>query len=230
MSPIPRGAPKKILVGSLAAAGVCLIVLLGLLVHVPAFYADGAGADRAEAEQLARRMISKASSSYAAIGQPGPWGLAFSDREANAWLAVDLPRNHRSLLPRGIADPRVKFGRKRVTAAARVGVSMLSAVAWVDLDVELRDINQLGVSVADARLGAVPLPRGPFLRELARRIESLGMVTDFRRLDGRLVLVVYIPSTYEAGAMSYWLESFSIEEGELLAAGATRRAAGMAGR
>jgi hypothetical protein len=56
------------------------------------------------------------------------------------------------------------------------------------------------------------------------------MVVDFRRLDGRLVLVVYIPSTYDAGAMSYWLESLVIGDGELLAAGETRRAAGTAGR
>jgi hypothetical protein len=234
MDSTPRGLPKKLIVGCLAAVGVCLVVLGGLLAHVPAFYAEQSVAarptDDAEAEQLARRMMTKASSLYASVGQPGRWETAFSDREANAWLTVDLPRNHGRLLPRGVADPRLRFGRKRVSVGARVGPAILSAVAWIDLGVELRDINQLGIVLTDARLGAIPLPRGPILRELARRIESLGMVVDFRRLDGRLVLVVYIPSTYDAGAMSYWLESLAIGDGEMLAAGETRRAPGTTGR
>ena len=63
------------------------------------------------------------------------------------------------------------------------------------------------------------------LRELSRRISRLGMVTDLRRLDGRLVLMVYIPSTHDAGATSYWLESLAVGEGELLIAGETRSTA-----
>ena len=51
------------------------------------------------------------------------------------------------------------------------------------------------------------------------------MVTDLRRLDGRLVLMVYIPSTHDAGATSYWLESLAIGAGELLVAGETRSTA-----
>jgi hypothetical protein len=34
--------------------------------------------------------------------------------------------------------------------------------------------------------------------------------------------MVYIPSTHDAGATSYWLESLSIGDGELLMAGETR--------
>jgi hypothetical protein len=48
------------------------------------------------------------------------------------------------------------------------------------------------------------------------------MVADLRMLDGRMVLMVYIPSTHDAGATSYWLESLSIADGELLMAGETR--------
>jgi hypothetical protein len=71
-------------------------------------------------------------------------------------------------------------------------------------------------------LGAIPVPGTPILRELSRRISKLGMVTDLRMLDGRMVLMVYIPSTHDAGATSYWLESLSIGDGELLMAGETR--------
>jgi len=78
-----------------------------------------------------------------------------------------------------------------------------------------------------AHLGALPLPRAPILRELSRRISRMGLVTDLRRLDGRLVLMVYIPSTHDAGATSYWLESLAIGAGELLIAGETRSTSGI---
>jgi transposase InsO family protein len=83
----------------------------------------------------------------------------------------------------------------------------------------------LAIVLDQAHVGAIPLPRAPILRELSRRISRLGMVTDLRRLDGRLVLMVYIPSTHDAGATSYWLESLAIGDGELLIAGETRSTA-----
>lgn len=225
------GFPSKRIAGCLVAVGILLAALGGLIFHVPAFYGErSAAAGGVESEQLARRMVTKASSLYAAVRRPGSWETAFSDREANAWLAIDLPRNHGRLLPRGCADPRVRFGPKRLTAAVRVGPPFLSAVAWVELDVELRDVNQLGIVVADARLGAIPIPRGPILRKVAETAESVGLFVDFRRLDGRPMLVVYIPSASAAAAVSCRLESFAIAEGEVLAAGETRRTADATGR
>lgn len=225
------GFPSKRVAGCLVAVGIVLATLGGLVSRVPAFYSGRLSvAGDAEMEQLARRMVTKVSALYAATTKPGSWETAFSDREANAWLAIDLPRNHAHLLPRGVAAPRVRFGPRRVSAGARVGASILSAVACVDLDVELRDVNQLGIAVADARLGAIPIPRGPILRQLATMAEANGMTVDFRRFDGRPLLVVYIPTAHAAAAVTHRLESLAIAEGEVLAAGETRRTAGVAGR
>ena len=224
-------------------AALGLAVLAVLLVHVPAFYrgqpfpspaalsADTvAGPEQQRLEQLARRMVTKASSLHAAIGQAGPWGEAFTAAEVNAWLAVDLPRNHRSLLPRGVAEPRLQFSPRHVAAGARVGSAALSAVAWVELEMQLREENQLGIVLTEASLGAIPLPRGPVLRALAHRLGGLGLMTDVRRLDGRMVLVVHIPSTHEAGVKSHWLESLSLDDGEMILAGTTRSGSAVAGR
>ena len=90
-------------------------------------------------------------------------------------------------------------------------------------------MNQLGIVVTDVRLGGLPLPRGPVTHEIARRIDALGMATERRRLDGRTVLVVYIPSTHDAGATSHWLESLALEDGAVLVGGVTREAAPRAG-
>jgi hypothetical protein len=142
--------------------------------------------------------------------------------ELNAWLAVDLPRNHPRWLPPGVSQPRLAFRSRHVVLGTRVGYGPLTAVAWLEGEVLLRDVNHLAIVLEQAWLGAIPVPRTPILRELARRISKLGMVTDLRMLDGRMVLMVYIPSTHDAGATSYWLESLSIGDGELLMAGETR--------
>lgn len=214
------------------AALACAVAVVGLLVrHEPAFYRSRAPAAALDGEPppgqatLGRRLMTKLSALNADLGRPGPWGAAITEGEINAWLATDLPRNHARLLPAGVSDPRVAIASRRLRVGARVGGMMLGGVVMLDIEVMLRAVNQIGIVVADARLGRLPLPRGPVTHEIARRIDSLGMATELRRLDGRTLLVVYIPSTHDAGATSHWLESFALENGEVLVSGVTRAAA-----
>ena len=87
----------------------------------------------------------------------------------------------------------------------------------------LLEPNHLSITLSDARLGSLPIPRGPILRELGRRLGRLGLVTELRRLEDRFVLEVYIPSTHEGGGTSHWLESLRIDAGSVAVAGETRR-------
>lgn len=214
------------------AALACAVVVVGLLVrHEPAFYRSRAPAAALDGEPppgqatLGRRLMTKLSALNADWGRPGPWGAALTEAEINAWLATDLPRNHARLLPDGISDPRVAITSRRLRVGARVGGTMVGGVAALEVEVVLRAANQIGIVAVDARLGCLPLPRGPVIHEIARRIDSLGMATELRRLDGRTVLLVYIPSTHDAGTTSQWLESLALEDGEVLVAGVTRAAA-----
>lgn len=202
------------------------MAVAALLGHEPAFYRRRAApAPPGGVEPLGRRLVSKVSALHGDFQRPGTWGAAIEEQEVNAWLATDLPRNHPGLLPPRVTAPRVAFGPRRVRVGGRLAVGPVACVASVDAEVVLRDVNQLGIVVNSARLGGLSLPGGPVVREIARRIEALGMPTEVRRLDGRMVLVVYIPSTYEAGATSHWLESLALKDGEALVAGVTRVAA-----
>lgn len=219
----------KTVLGCLGGLAVVLAIVGMLLKYEPGFYrqrsapgATDAGGGGGDVEALARRALTKASAWHASISRPGRWDAAISADEINAWLAVDLPRNHPRWLPQGVSQPRILLQPKHVSLATRVGYGPLTSVVWLDFEILLRDVNQLTIVLDRASLGAIPLPRTPILRELARRISKLGMVTDLRRLDGRMVLMVYIPSTHDAGATSYWLESLAIDAGELLVAGETR--------
>ena len=220
--------------GCLGGLGLAFIILVVMLKYEPAFYrqletpsaaASGNAVpqeDAKDVEALARRAVTKASAWHASISRSGGWETAVTADELNAWLAVDLPRNHPRWLPQGVSQPRLVFRPKHVVFGTRVGYGPLTAVAWLDCEVVLRDVNHLSIVLEQARLGAIPIPPTPILREFSRRIGRLGMVTDLRMVDGRMVLMVYIPSTHDAGATSYWLESLSIGDGELIVAGETR--------
>ena len=233
---------RSTLLACLGGLGLVLLVVVALLKYEPGFYRQLArptamvpgntvsGGDVDAVEALARRAVTKASAWHASISRSGSWETAVTADELNAWLEVDLPRNHPRWLPQGVSEPRLAFRSRHVVLGTRVGYGPLTAVAWLDGEVLLRDVNHLAIVLEQAWLGAIPVPRTPILRELARRISKLGMVTDLRMLDGRMVLMVYIPSTHDAGATSYWLESLSIGDGELLMAGETRSSHDIRGR
>jgi len=182
------------------------------------------------AEQAARSFVSRISALHADFIREGDWEAAFTQDELNAWLAIDLPRNHPAALPSRVLEPRVGLRPRRVQMSARLALAGLRPVVLVELGVRLREPNQVTLTVEDAGLGAIPLPHGPILTEIRGRLNRLGMVTALQRLDGRSVLVVYIPSTHESGGMSHWLESLSVTDGGVVVAGRTLAARDTAGR
>ncbi|MFM7412740.1 MAG: hypothetical protein ACKO6E_05975 [Planctomycetota bacterium] len=232
-SPPPRRRVRPLRV-VLAAAAITLVAAVAVTVvaasRLPESYARHEALGGPAAEQAARRFLGGVSRLHADFIREGAWEAAFSEDELNAWLAVDLPRNHPHALPGRVREPRVSLQPRRVDVSARLVVAGLRPVVSVGLGVRLREPNQLGVTVEEASLGAIPLPRGPVLSEIRRRFDRLGMVTSVQRLDDRSVLVVYIPSTHESGGMSHWLESLSLAEGSVAVAGRTLAARTAAAR
>jgi len=225
--PTPSGPPPR--AGRLrqtAAAGAILVLgvtagVIAAVTRVPEAFRGPSFAARAGAEDDARRFVSGLSALHAAFIREGAWEAAFAEDDVNAWLATDLRRNHRDVLPDRVTDLRIDFRPRQIAASATLAVAGMRPVAGVVLGVRLREPNQLGVTVEQASLGAIPLPGGPVLAEVRRRFDRLGMVTSIRQLDGRSVLVVYIPSTHESGGPSHWLEALSIGDGSMAVAGRT---------
>ncbi len=216
---------RGILLGALIALVAAVTALAILLAWQPAFYRQAVAADAGpDVAVRARRMVTKASALHAALtrptaGQSGRWEAAIRDDEINAWLALDLPRSHRDWLPPGVAEPRLAFGPRHATVAARVGYGPFAAVASAEFEVVLRDVNQLAIAIERTSVGAIPLPGAAILRALASRIERLGIAADLRRQEGRMVLVVHLPAAAAAGAVGRRFEMLSLTDGELLLAG-----------
>ena len=175
------------------------------------------------AEQAARRLVTRGSALHAALREVGRWEGVFSEREINAFLAIDLPRNHAAVLPGWCREPRVEFLPGGLRAAMRVGRGSLAATLWIDAEVTLQGPSQLRVVLTRTRLGILPLPAGPLLGAMARRLEGFGAVAEIRRGGARSALVVYIPSAPAAGGASHWLEAIRLAAGEVAVAGETRR-------
>lgn len=232
--PARRGRLRRFFLPLAVVAGVgSLVVAAG---WSPAFHRqrlpvggplDGRTPEAARmvAEQSARRLVTAAAATHAEFLREGRWGGVFDERSVNAWLAIDMPRNHAAVLPESVRDPRVEFQPGRLLAGVRMGPGSVAATVWVEAEVALREPNQLGITLAAAGVGALPLPRGPILRWIAGRLDRLGVVTEIRPQGDRGLLVVYIPSTHQAGGVSHWLEAVRLSAGELAIAGETRRGA-----
>jgi len=185
----------------------------------PVFYRDRiAEAVTPGTEQAARRLVTKLAALQAAADQSGTWETAISEDEINGWLAFDLPRNHPLLLPANLVAPRVALAAERVQAAARRRCGPVSGIVSLDVELRLRPPGVVECAVADARLGMIPLPRGPWLHWLAARLAPLGLPTEFRRRAGGSVLAIVIPA---AGPRPVVVDALVVNTGELLLAGRT---------
>jgi len=203
------------LTGGLAAAAKC----------DPRFHRDRTRPPTAAEERLARNLITKVAGLRPATDASAAWAVGLTERELNAWLAVDLPRNHARLLPAGVSEPRVQLLPGRVRGAARFGSGWASAVGWAEVEVRRRDDRSLVARVAAAGLGLLPLPHGMVLGMLDRELGRGGWATERVRLDGGTVLVVYMAGTGNGGATpASPPDSFLLENGELLLSGGPRDA------
>ena len=213
---------------------VVLLLLASGLLWEPAFYgsrtggrwgvgvanrSDGAGADL---ERLAGRMMTKSASLHAAMRQDGAWEALISEGEINAWLALDLPRNHATLLPSGVSDPRVCLQQRRAQGGARVGYGFLSAVVWCDIGVQLRGVNQIVIVVNQAGLGAIPLPRAACAKRLVDRLAEWGLMAEMRPIDGRMGVVIYTDRQSDGAGAGWQLSALQLEAGEAMLAGTAR--------
>jgi len=174
-------------------------------------------------EAAASRLVTKAAAVYEGLGREGAWEAVVSDDEINAWLAIDLPRNHATLLPAWVRNPSVRILPRRLAVGGWLGYGWCAAYGWADLQVDLHGLNQIWIRPLDARLGLFPVPKAAVLGRLARGIEALGLITSLRRLDDGMLLVVSIPSSDRSGGAETLLESLRLDDGDLFAAGTTRR-------
>lgn len=201
---------------ALAVAAAIAVVAIAAARRTPGWYAARlAPRDAATADRDARRLVTAVAGLRGAAVRPGEWGAAVREDEINAWLATDLPRNHPTALPAGLTAPRIALESGRIRLATRAAAGPFAGPLSVAIDVRLRAVDRLECGVAEARLGAIPLPTGPWAHRLAALLRGQGFAAEARRLDGRSVVVVSL------GGRGAVLRGLTVEAGEIVVAGTT---------
>lgn len=214
--PPPRPRLRRTAWITLAGAAAIVAVTIAAARRAPDWYvASLAPRDAAARERDARRLVTTVAGLRAAATQPGEWGAALGEGEINAWLATLLPREHAAMLPAGFSAPRVRLEAGQVRVAARAGAGPFVGLVSFVLEVRLRSADRLECAVAEARVGAIPVPPGPLIHRVAALLGRAGLSTAIRRLDGRSVVVV------SCGGRGVVLRGLSVDPGELVVAGTT---------
>ncbi|MBL9122751.1 MAG: hypothetical protein JNG90_03905, partial [Planctomycetaceae bacterium] len=79
--------------------------------HEPAFYRTALDADPTRLARGSNELLEEASSLLTDLGRQGEWRSLFTAEQINGWLAVDVPKNHASLFPPDLSEPRVALER-----------------------------------------------------------------------------------------------------------------------
>jgi hypothetical protein len=216
------------------AVGLGLVWLV--ITTPPAFY-RAAAVTGPEAAGAAGRFVTSLAAIATASRQEGPWGVDMQERDINAWLGTDLPRNHPDLLNGSawgrLSRPRVRLEPKLARIGIEVSTWGITAVAWADVEVTMRSANHFVVSIRRAGLGSLPLPRDAVLKECGRRLMQAGLETQMQRFRDRSVLLAVVPdrlaerpTTPNAGprqpSRRWEVDSLRIDRGSLTLAGTSR--------
>lgn len=224
--------PKRLLFyGGIALAGILSVILIGgavtyhMATRVPTFYSTAA-ADPTVQAALNDRFLQKASALTADFQREGRWDLRLTEDEVNAWLSVDLPKNHPHLLPPSLQEPRIRIGRGELAIACRTEWAGHSAVLWVRVRLQLARTDMLAIHLHKAGIGLLPLSTQSVLRQLEEGLERAGVDVRREDLDGKPVLTIPLVAKAPDGRHRVHVEAVDLTDGRVFISGTTDKEGG----
>ncbi len=103
-----------------------------------------------------------------------PWSLDVTAEDLNAYFAVELTKPGANILPREMAEPRIRFSDRQLDFACRVNQGNLTGVLHLTLGLEMPETNRLSLRIKNARLGKLPISRDKSADMLAGMLEKKG--------------------------------------------------------
>jgi hypothetical protein len=204
----------------LLLAGAVLYGLYRAAQQVPKFYAEELAVAPQAQENDSDRMLKQTFELQNKLQRRGRWQQVIEAKTINAWLAVDLPRNHPDLLPSGVSDPRVRIGPEGITLACRLDRFGLHGVISLQVSVRVEADDVISVRVHKARLGAIPWSIKRVLDAIADAARQANLRIQWRQIDGDPVaLITVTPGT--GGRHVVHIDTVSLEEGQVVLAGTT---------
>ncbi len=192
--------------------------------QVPEFYTEAISIPAEAQEEESDIMLQQITTLHNELQGKGSWREVFKAQTINGWLAVDLPRNYPTLLPRGMHDPRVHIGPEGITMACQVnrggfhGVVSLQISAFVESD-ESNDV--VGLRVHKARLGAIPWSFRTVLDKITDAAQKSNIDIRWRQADSDPVALIKIASAKGNRKQNIRIDSILLEEGAMIVSGTT---------
>jgi hypothetical protein len=187
--------------------------------QTPAFYTQALNQDPTAAHEASDGMLRQTAALASGLRKQGHWEAMFSASQINGWLAYDVRKNHSTLLPPDVSEPRVAFSDDGLKVAFRWRSPGWSTVVALEADLYLHDINVVGVRIRKARAGTLPLPLGGFLRDVIESGREIGLQIEQQQIEGDPLLLVTLPTSFAKSDKSLSLETLELRDGALYIAG-----------
>lgn len=198
-------------------------ILLILASRAPDFYLEKVQLDPVQASQMSDQLLQKTTALAGQVQHPGRWYQVFTEDEINAWLAVDLPKNHRHLLPPELSDPRIKLESDTVRIAVKARHGLLSGILTIDIHVQSPEENTIVLSFRRVSLGALPLPFRPMIERLKNFAAQAGWEIREMQKDGLPTFVIRIPPVADEKGQIRELTWLRIADGRVELSGMVRK-------
>jgi hypothetical protein len=213
------------IVGALVAIsiGAAVGALYWASQQSPPFYTEALSQDPAAARQASDVMLRRTAALVSDVRRRSEWQAIFTADQINGWLAYDVRKNHPTLFPPEITEPRVNLANDRLQVAFRWHRPGWSAVVSLEAELYLQDVNVVAVRIRRARAGKLPLPLGTLLDDVAESGRDIGLAVDRQEIEGDPLMLITLPSVFNDAGKRLSLDSLELHDGELYVAGRTQR-------
>ncbi|MDX1947735.1 MAG: hypothetical protein SFU86_20225 [Pirellulaceae bacterium] len=207
----------------LVAGGIFTLVAWRATQQVPQFYVEALVPEPARQREAADELEREVLDLHNEVRRPGRWEARFSQDHINGWLATDLPEKFPGALPKGVSEPRVAIEPDLVQLAVRFQQGEVSTVLSAAGDAYLTERpNEVAIHLHYVRAGAIPVPLGQFLDQIARGATEAGLPLRWSESDGQPVAIIALPlSREEFRGQNLQVERLEVREGEIVISGRT---------
>lgn len=143
------------------------------------------------------------------------WRLDLAQEEVNGWLATRTEKFAPQLAEGGIHQPRVLFNAGEVVFAFRYESAWLRSVVTLKVIPMALEEGTLGIALAEASAGRLPLPRGQIVSEIQRALAEANLPIRWKTLDGEPLAVIDFELLASGGGVRRTLQGLQCETGEL---------------
>ena len=164
---------------------------------MPHFYTAALAQPSTSAHEASDQLIREAAALVSDLRKSGRWQALFTTEQINGWLADDLLKNHPTLLPPTVSEPRVAIEDNQLMLGFRWQQPRWNVVVSLAADVYLREPNVVAVRIRKVRAGGLPLPLKNLLNDLIAAGRGLDLQIDEQQIEGDPLLLITPPQDGE---------------------------------